>query len=586
MAQPQQNITISAPGFQGLNTEDSPLQQDPGFALVADNCVIDKFGRVGAREAFSQYTVTDAVPYSPNGSMDTETKWVYQLGGGVIGTTRYDLGIVGHLQYNASGVLIQEDYYIVEFDDDAMGSISYPALATPANLRFADIVYFNDAIYIFSKNNIALKFDGSTITDLFAGTQDTDFIRPIDDTGIIANNIDGDVACSAYGRLWVAGVSDAGGHNYNRIYYSDLLIADQWYDGRGVPVDSQNTAGIIDVSQYWPNGGDRIVAIEAHNNFLIIFGRQSILLYSSGNNFADPADVNGLVLQDAVSSMGAVNRDAVANIGADLLFVDDSGVRSLGRTIQEKSVPIGDLTSNIKRDITDLIKDEPNDAISLFYMPNKNLVICNFGDTEQAYAIEMRTPSATGGQKVTRWTNCTFRRGMYVEFEDMTYTLLAGKDSGGALQYDNYLEWTGQPYNMAYASNAFTFGDSVRQKFVKQVDFTLVSTFTNAAAVVEWGYSGLLEYTKNITVTAQTPALFNDPLNPKGELSYYTDPTDGNNDEVNASEFGEGLTTLRRYRSNTKGSGALVRVGLQVDIAGNSLSIQEINIQTLLGRIY
>ncbi len=563
MAQQQQNITISAPGFQGLNTEDSPLQQDPGFALVADNCVIDKFGRIGAREAFDEYTTTDAVPYSPNVSMDTETKWVYQLGGGVIGTTRYDLGIVGHLQYNASGVLIQEDYYIVTFDDDAMGSISYPAVASPGNLRYADIVYFNEAIYIFSKGNIALKFDGTTITDLFAGTVDVDFIRPIDDTGIIANNIDGDVACSAYGRLWVSGVNG----DYNTIYYSDLLIADQWYDGRATPVDTQNTAGIIDVAAYWPTGGDRIVAIEAHNNFLIIFGRQSILLYSSGNNFADPADINGLVLQDAISSMGAVNRDAVAAIGSDLLFVDDSGVRSLGRTIQEKSVPLGDLTSNVKRDITALIKDEPNDAISLFYMPNKNLVICNFADTEQAYAIEMRAPSPTGGQKITRWTNCTFRRGLYVEFEDMTYTLLAGKDSGGALQYNNYLEWTGQPYKMTYNSNAFSFGDAVRQKFVKQVDFSLVSTFINTDAVVRWGYGGQLEYTANKIITAQQPALY-------GEAQF------------NVGEFGEGLENFKRYRTNTKGSGALVRVGLDADIAGNSLSIQEINIQTLIGRIY
>lgn len=563
MAQQQQNITISAPGFQGLNTEDSPLQQDPGFALVADNCVIDKFGRVGSREAFSQYTVTDAVPYSTNVSMDRETKELYQLGGGVIGTTRYDLGVLAHLQYNSGGALIQEDYYIVDLDGDAMGSISYPTLATPANLRFADIVYFNEAIYIFSKGNIALKFDGSTITDLFAGTVDVDYIPPVDDTGIIANNIDGDVACSAYGRLWVSGVNG----DDNTIYYSDLLIADQWYDGRATPADSQNTAGIIDVAQYWPNSGDRIVAIEAHNNFLIIFGRQSILLYSSGNNFADPADVNGLVLQDAISSMGAVGRDAVTNIGADLLFVDDSGVRSLGRTIQEKSVPIGDLTSNIKRDITDLIRDEPNDDISLFYMPDKNLVVCNFANTEQAYAIEMRMPSTTGGQKVTRWTKCTFRRAMFVEFEDQSYTLLAGKDTGGALQYDSYLEWDSQPYRMSYASNAFTFGDSVRQKFVKQVDFTLVSTFTDTTATVEWGYNGQLEYTKNITVTAQSPALYNV-------------------DEYNVGLYGDGLQTLRRYRSNTKGSGALVRVGLQVDIAGNSLSIQEINIQTLLGRIF
>jgi hypothetical protein len=158
MAQPQQNITISAPGFQGLNTEDSPLQQDPGFAIVADNCVIDKYGRIGAREAFSTYTVTDAVPYSTNVSMDTETKQIYQLGGGVINDVRYDLGVVGHLQYNSAGSLIQEDYYIVDFDQDAMGSIPYPAVAVPNALLKADIVFFNNAIYIFSKGNIALKF--------------------------------------------------------------------------------------------------------------------------------------------------------------------------------------------------------------------------------------------------------------------------------------------------------------------------------------------------------------------------------------------------------------------------------------------
>lgn len=576
MAQQQQNISIQAPGFQGLNTEDSPLQQDPGFALVADNCVIDKFGRVGAREAFDDRTKVDNLTYSPNIGMITETKEIHQLGGGIIADTRHDLGIRCHLQYDASGVLIQEDYFIVGFDQDAMYEITYPALAIPRNLIYADIVYFNDAIYIFSKGNIALKFDGTgtTVTNLFSGTVDVDYIPPRDDTGIIANDIDGDVALSAYGRLWVSGVNG----DYNTIYYSDLLLATDWYDGRGTPANNFNSAGIIDVSQYWPQGGDRIVSIEAHNNFLIIFGRQSILLYSSQNTFADPADVGGLVLVDAISNMGAVNRDAITNIGSDLLFVDDSGVRSLGRTIQEKSVPLGDLTSNIKRDISDLIRDEPNDAISLFYIPNRNLVVCNFAETEQAYAIEMRKPSNTGGYKVTRWTNCTFRRGMFVEVDDDSYTLLAGKGTVGALEYNGYLEWTGVPYTMSYASNAFSIGDSTRQKFVKQVDFTLVSTFIDANATVRWGYGGLLEYTANKVVTAQQPALFG--------IAQFTDPLDGNNDEAVKAEFGEGLTTLKRYRTNTKGSGALIRVGLDTEIAGNSLSIQEINIQTLLGRIY
>lgn len=559
MAQQQQNITISAPGFQGLNTEDSPLQQDPGFALVADNCVIDKYGRIGSREAFATLTTNDTVAYAINAGMASERKDIKQLGGGSIAGTRYNLGIASHLQFDAVGSKIQEDYYVVLIDGENMTSISYPTLADSTALGKAKIIAYHDAIYIFSSGNITLKFNGTTLTNLMATG-----IPPQDDTGIIAANLDGDVVCSAYGRLWVAGVN----YDYNTIYYSDLLIDNQWYDGKAVPTDSFNTAGIIDVSEYWPNGSDRIVAVEAHNNFLVVFGRQSILLYSSGNNFSDPADVDGLVLQDAISSMGAVSRDAVVNIGAELLYVDDSGVRGLGRTIQEKSVPLGDLTANVKRDISTLIRDEPNEAISLFYMPNKNLVICNFAQTEQAYAIEMRAPSATGGNKITRWTNCTFNRGFFVEDNEQSYVLLAGKDSGGVLEYDNYLEWTGEPYTMKYHSNAFSFGDAVRQKFVKQVDFTCVSSFIDAPATVKWGYSGTLDYVANKTIIAQQPSLFN--------VAYYNQ----------TDKYGKGLTTLKRYRTNTKGSGELVRVALETEIAGNSLSIQEINIQTLMGRIY
>ena len=60
MAQQLQNITIAAPGFAGLNTQDSPIGVDPSFAAVADNCVIDQLGRIGARKGW--------VEVSTNGS--------------------------------------------------------------------------------------------------------------------------------------------------------------------------------------------------------------------------------------------------------------------------------------------------------------------------------------------------------------------------------------------------------------------------------------------------------------------------------------------------------------------------------------
>ncbi len=58
MAQQLQTISLIAPGFLGINTEDSPLGQEPTYAGVADNAVIDKFGRLAARMGNEVQTTT------------------------------------------------------------------------------------------------------------------------------------------------------------------------------------------------------------------------------------------------------------------------------------------------------------------------------------------------------------------------------------------------------------------------------------------------------------------------------------------------------------------------------------------------
>jgi len=53
MSAPLTSQSISAPGFYGLNTQDSPLDLASGFALVASNCVIDQYGRIGSRKGYT-----------------------------------------------------------------------------------------------------------------------------------------------------------------------------------------------------------------------------------------------------------------------------------------------------------------------------------------------------------------------------------------------------------------------------------------------------------------------------------------------------------------------------------------------------
>ena len=56
MTAPLVSTSIAAPGFFGLNTQESSITLESGYALVADNTIIDKYGRLGARKGWRYVT--------------------------------------------------------------------------------------------------------------------------------------------------------------------------------------------------------------------------------------------------------------------------------------------------------------------------------------------------------------------------------------------------------------------------------------------------------------------------------------------------------------------------------------------------
>ncbi len=562
MATPLQTLLVRAPSFEGLNTEDSPLGQALTFALSADNAVIDRLGRLGSRLAFAKDT--DSIPTTE--TVLTETvrieKNITQMGGGDINGNYVILCVVVVEQYNKENEVIRQDYFVCRKDDDVLTPMDMPpGIPDRTEIGRADIVYFNDKLYLFSNGNPALIYD-DTADELVSMSAETNWLPPQDDDGVIATEIDGDIALPAYGRLWVSGV----GGDYNRIYYSDLLIANQWYDGKGTPTDTQNTGGIIDVSEFWPNGGDRIISLAAHNNFLIVFGRESILVYANAAS-GDPAAEGGIFLQDSMMNLGSVGRDAVVNTGSDVLFVDDSGIRSLSRTIQEKSVPIGDISRNVRGDIRRVIAESEQQRIELSYWPSESVIVCLFPDTAQAFVASANAPSSTGGLKMTKWNRCFFNKTHYYENQGTTAVYLGGNtEQNGLLSYDGYTEWNDQAFTFKYSSMPLDFGEPAKDKFMKSIDYTIFSLFEETNATARWGYDGNLTRKKAIGIDALIPA-------------YYNEATFGD------TTFGASGSTIRRYRVNTRGSGSMARIGLDVKILGNEVSVQEINVQTLLGRI-
>ena len=65
-----QQLSIPAPGGQGLNTEITPFQPQSDFAIVAENAVVDRVGRLASREAFADYVTESDIKPPERGGYD------------------------------------------------------------------------------------------------------------------------------------------------------------------------------------------------------------------------------------------------------------------------------------------------------------------------------------------------------------------------------------------------------------------------------------------------------------------------------------------------------------------------------------
>ena len=255
MSQPQQNISLQAPSFQGVNTQDSPLSQDVTFASRADNAVIDSLGRIGSRKGFRNYVNTyDLSEISTPAGYSTYEVQIHSMhrSEGVDPIVGMEFN-----WYDVSKNLVGTSYHFGFVDIDTK-IVKVVAMVSPYGVEQVvkgQIVAYNGPnntnYYIFG--GLAMLTADPVAQTVDPASDDPNWLPPQDDSGVYSSTMDGDVACAAYGRIWVTGV----GGDYQRIYYSNLENPVVWYDGRAVPDDSQNTGGIIDVSQYWPNGVDK-----------------------------------------------------------------------------------------------------------------------------------------------------------------------------------------------------------------------------------------------------------------------------------------------------------------------------------------
>jgi hypothetical protein len=518
-----QALSVVSPGFYGLNTQESGITLSSNYAQVTDNVVIDKYGRLGSRKGWQMRT----------------TSGVTQLAGEPIKF------LMEHINADNTAVTISGGNSLLLLngaDVDTFIDIT-PAAYTVTGDNWKGASLYDHALIVqdghepivYTESEVTVT---QTISDLTGLTQSYGTSYPKDVIG-------------AYGRFWV--------HDGTNIYWT-TDIADTAF-----PAFSGGTSGFLNIASVLPNNVDAIVALASYNGFLIVFCERNIVIYSGAEN-----PLGDFRLHDVIAGVGCVARDSLQSTGNDLIFLSDTGIRSLGRVIQEKSLPMRDLTVNVRDDLlADLIQERFNTLTNEGYSDLRNVksvyselnafYLISFPSTNTVYCLDMRQPLETGAARVTTWRG--YQATAFVRRRDRE--LLIGKTNGIG-RYFGYTD-DGEKYRLKYFSHYLDMGAPTTNKILKQINATVIGG-SNQSFVIKTNFD-YQEAPRSYPFTIVT-----------GEVA-----------EFGVAEYGIGEYSfgviLDSIKSSVGGSGNTIQIGFEADVNGNELSVQKIDMFVKTGRM-
>lgn len=518
MAQALQTFSVQAPGFYGLNTQDSPLTLEAGFASIATNCIIDQYGRIGSRKGWSK------VNASPGNLGSNDIKVIHEL-------VQLDGTLTVLFAGNNKLFKLDGSNAVVELTYGGGGTA--PTI-TASNWHCASL---NGITYFFQSGYDPLIYDPAVST--------TTYRRVSEKTGYSGTVPKANIAISAFGRLWVANTTT----DNATITFSDLLAGHNWTAG---------TSGSLNVAQVWPNGSDEIVGLGAHNGFLIIFGKRQILVYSS------PTTPASLALSDSIGNIGCLSRDSIVTTASDIVFLSNSGVRSLMRTIQEKSAPLRDLSKNVRNDLMTYVASETLSDIKAVYSEINAFYLLTLPIAKQVYVFDTKAQLQDGSSRVTTWDSIE----PTALYSRRNGDLLIGK-KGYIGKYGTYYD-NASSYRFQYYTNYADLGDPNITSILKKISVVVIGG-TNQIFTIKWSYdfSGQY-YATQATIPISTVA------------------------EYGMAEYGANGSPIAYYSSGIQigtlvgqasGYGKVVQTAYEIEIAGSAISIQKIEIQAKHGKL-
>lgn len=524
-----QNASVAAPGFYGLNTQESGALLSDGFALKAGNCVIDKFGRLGARKGWTMKTTSGSTVLSGN---PIRSIFEYLNNDGTI-----DYISTGNNKIFRGGI------------NGTLTDMTPTMTITASNWQMASLANFCIMVQQGHEPVVFTRASGSPVCSKYV-TYAAHTASPLFGTGV---NNGPNCILAAYGRFWVA----RSNNNKHTLYWStDIADANfPSFDG-----GSGSTAGSMNLNAKIPNNSDEIVGLAAHNGFIIVFFRNNIIiLRGNDDNFSTPAT---MFVDDVIPGVGCVARDSIQKTGNDVIFLTASGLRSLGRVVSEKSMPMTDISKNIRDDLyAYLANTDVNEIRSCFSQKNA-FYLLSFPSSSASvvYCFDMRAPLPDGAARVTSWDSYQG----YAFSANRDGSLYLGKPNGIG-EYAGYTD-NGSSYPFLYYTTYFDFGQPNINKIIKKIGIVLIGGGSQQA-VLKVGFDYADKYNSFPTaLTTKVPAQYN--------ISEY-----------NIAEYSEGVF-VDTITTSIGGQGKVVQMGIEATVNGAPLSIQKMDIFTKLGRSY
>lgn len=678
MAGPLKTTSITAPGFMGLNTQDSGVTLESGYATVANNCIIDKYGRLGARKGWD--LLTDPINAVFTASITTTTMTVYSvtsgtlsigavlsgtgitagttitaLGTGTGGTGTYTIstsqtrnGISGTyaraaavvtVTATAHGLSVGDTVYL-DFTTGTATDGAFTITAVTANTftithgtsgtTSGNVTIYRpttasnslgtgnylESIFEFKTVGGSISYLASGNGQLFAAATTSNLVRKYvfgaDSGGPVAlatqptftgdrwqwcalpegsgpaaesyafaaqsgntflvyregahsgpfvfqrvgtdygtaptgvSTFDPDSCLAAFGRVWVGGLTD----NKTTVYYSRLLDGAH-FSGSG--------SGLLDIGAV-VGQNDEIVALAQHNKYLIIFCKNNIVVYSGAN------DPTTMVLADTIKGVGCIARDSVQHTGTDLVFLSKSGVRSFNRTVQEDSMPLRELSLNIRDDLVGYLTVETLTNVKSAYFERDAFYLITFPGSKTMVYFDLRHILQNGAARATIWNNnagITYKA--FCSTEDRK--LLLGVPNGMA-EYSGYLDNTAS-YTFSYYTSNSDLGAPTQNKMLKKANLVVIGS-GDQDFIFKYGY----DYTLN----PQSVTIIQN-LGTKTFSKFNTTA------KYNISKYASAGIGVNSISMPLSGSGKVIQFGVEATVNDNPVSIQKIDVYIKTGKI-